>query len=246
MANENICRFNKFGYCKFKTNCKYKHVNVVCDDENCDKSVCEKRHPRNCKYFINSGDCKLGSNCAYAHKDNNKMKMEKLEQKIIELHKIIENKEKIINRLVNDVQNLKSFVEINNESETIDENATLEENVSDLYDAEIAHKKTKEFIAKSKEHLDKMQKEIKKSRKNLRVKYKNIYDKMEAEIVNFDLDPGVFDRHHHCEFVIWQLEDHLKKPEKDNEKEEKEEMMKVFEWCQSRFNQILEEMEYDN
>ena len=25
MANENICKFNKSGYCKFKTNCKYKH-----------------------------------------------------------------------------------------------------------------------------------------------------------------------------------------------------------------------------
>ena len=244
MANENICKFNKSGYCKFKTNCKYKHVNVVCDDDKCDQRVCEKRHPRKCKYFTNFGDCKLGPNCAFAHKDNGKIKMEKLEQKIDELHKIIQDKEKIIDQLVNDVQNLKSVVdELKEDFETNDENGTLQENVSEVYDEETADRKGKDFITKNLEHLDNMEKEIEKSRKNLRIKFKNFYDKMEAEIENFNLIPSVYDDHQDCIFVIWQLEEHLKGPESNTVKEEKEKMMKLFEWCKTRFAGIMENLE---
>ena len=44
-------------------------------------------------------------------------------------------------------------------------------------------------------------------------------------------------------FVIWQLEEHLKKPESSNVKEEKEKMMKLFEWCKTRFAGIMENLE---
>ena len=116
--------------------------------------------------------------------------MEKLEQKIDELHKIIQDKEKIIDQLANDVQNLKSVVdELKEDFETNDENATLQENVSEVYDEETADRKGKDFITKNLEHLDNMEKEIEKSRKNLRIKFKNFYDKMEAEIENFNLIP---------------------------------------------------------
>ena len=125
MAVENICNFFKYGYCKFKMSCKNKHVTIVCDDENCNPQKCEKRHPRLCKYISNYGSCKLGSICAYSHKDHNrKDENKRLEKKLDELiamvHKkddIIEdlvkkNKEKeaIIDKLVKDVKELDKIV----------------------------------------------------------------------------------------------------------------------------------------
>ena len=68
MAVENVCRFHKFGFCKFKSDCKNKHIEEICEEKSCDKK-CDKRHPKPCKYFVNFGDCKwLG---AYlGHTDN--------------------------------------------------------------------------------------------------------------------------------------------------------------------------------
>ena len=45
MENSAICVFFKYGYCKFKTSCKNKHVTQVCDDETCSYTKCQKRHP---------------------------------------------------------------------------------------------------------------------------------------------------------------------------------------------------------
>ena len=81
MAVENICKFFKFGYCKFKSNCKNKHVEEICSEKKCNQIECDKRHPRVCKYYVIHGDCKLGSNCAYAHNNKN-IEMEKMEQKV--------------------------------------------------------------------------------------------------------------------------------------------------------------------
>ena len=82
MAVENVCRYNKFGFCKFKSNCKNKHIEELCEDKSCYKMNCDKRHPKPCKYFVNFGVCKLGSICAYAHNQSvhtahNNMKIEK-------------------------------------------------------------------------------------------------------------------------------------------------------------------------
>ena len=125
MAVENICNFFKYGYCKFKMSCKNKHVTLVCNDENCNPSKCDKRHPRLCKYVTKYGRCKLGSICAYSHDDlKTKNENERLEKKLDELiamvtkkNDIIEDllqrnreKEAIIDKLVNDVKELDKIV----------------------------------------------------------------------------------------------------------------------------------------
>ena len=132
MAVENICNFFKYGYCKFKMSCKNKHVTIVCDDENCNPQKCEKRHPRLCKYISNYGSCKLGSICAYSHKDHNrKDENKRLEKKLDELiamvntrddtiskyekkieDLMVKNNEKdaVIDKLVNDVKELNKIV----------------------------------------------------------------------------------------------------------------------------------------
>ena len=85
-----ICFKNKFGYCKYSDNCRYKHVTLVCEDGQCDIQKCEKRHPKICKYFRDFRRCKFTVGCRYKHENQNelfeklKKKIENLEQNMVE------------------------------------------------------------------------------------------------------------------------------------------------------------------
>ena len=63
-----VCIFNKFGHCKFKNVCCYRHVNTVCDNQSCDVVNCEKGYPRVCKYYRDFGRCKF-SPCSFQHEN---------------------------------------------------------------------------------------------------------------------------------------------------------------------------------
>merc|ERR1712105_257921 len=89
------CKFNQLGFCKFKNNCRKKHIDVKCNFKKCEITLCEKRHPRNCYYFNINKQCKYGSFCRYEHQQNvdnsyiinTKIKM--LESALIEHSRII-------------------------------------------------------------------------------------------------------------------------------------------------------------
>ena len=61
-----ICRYNKFGYCKYDDKCHFKHNDVICVKKNCNVFDCEMRHPVVCRHFMNFRKCKF-TNCAYKH-----------------------------------------------------------------------------------------------------------------------------------------------------------------------------------
>ena len=131
----------------FKSSCKNKHIEEICEKKTCDKKICNKRHPKPCKYFVNFGDCKLGSSCAYAH-NSMKMEIEKLEQKVDGLTLIIKEKEDIINQLIKDVKDMKSIVdrihfEDEDDDDTNDEDNSLDEE-NEVYDEKTADLKAKE------------------------------------------------------------------------------------------------------
>ena len=67
---EDICKFNKFGYCKYKNECKKNHVKEYCKDgQNCESvKLCTSRHPKMCKRIALEGLCRFGEKCAYSHK----------------------------------------------------------------------------------------------------------------------------------------------------------------------------------
>ena len=67
MATALLCYFNKYGYCKYGSECRYHHINDICSNANCDVGVCSLRHPRKCRYLRNFGYCKFESCCAYSH-----------------------------------------------------------------------------------------------------------------------------------------------------------------------------------
>eukprot|EP00092_Neocalanus_flemingeri_P059010 GFUD01070439.1.p1 GENE.GFUD01070439.1~~GFUD01070439.1.p1 ORF type:complete len:313 (+),score=42.55 GFUD01070439.1:267-1205(+) len=67
MATQNVCKFNKFGFCKFKETCRKQHVMEICENSSCAVSTCIFRHPRMCRFFRDFGRCKFTVGCSYVH-----------------------------------------------------------------------------------------------------------------------------------------------------------------------------------
>ena len=68
-----VCGYSKFGYCKYKSNCKKIHLVQLCEDLDKFKNIktCKLRHPKGCKKFA-VGQCRFGEECEYHHKDKTK------------------------------------------------------------------------------------------------------------------------------------------------------------------------------
>ena len=93
---EEVCKFGKFGFCKFKEGCKKKHYVEVCESLSKCKNIneCQKRHPKTCRKFKLGNDCTFGEDYAYNHhdiidreKNDLKEKVENLEKTVSELTK---------------------------------------------------------------------------------------------------------------------------------------------------------------
>ena len=119
-----VCKYNKYGYCKFKENCQRLHSNVVCQDANCEVTSCLSRHPRPCKYYRQFNYCKFGADCHYFHIENEVNKrfeedIEAIRLKAHNLEEIIAEKDKQIKSLeekirVIEEENLKTKDELEN------------------------------------------------------------------------------------------------------------------------------------
>ena len=112
---ENVCRYNKYGYCKFSDTCRNLHVNELCVDHQCDIAVCEKRHPRICSFYRDYGRCKYAEYCRYKHAQTvDEIKTNDFEEKLAMKDKeITQIKEEIVNN--NEKMNEKeSIIEIQN------------------------------------------------------------------------------------------------------------------------------------
>ena len=67
MVNKNVCKYNKFGFCKFGNICFRKHENRICENERCEIQECLLRHPRKCRFFLEYSYCKFGTYCKFKH-----------------------------------------------------------------------------------------------------------------------------------------------------------------------------------
>ena len=102
MANEIVCQHNKYGFCKYKENCKFRHVAEICEVENCDVESCLQRHPRQCRFYREFERCKFSEYCLFSHtrapkKKNDeletvKARMEMLEKKSVEMTSVLNEK----------------------------------------------------------------------------------------------------------------------------------------------------------
>ena len=97
--DQNVCRNNKFSYCKYGENCRFLHINEECDDNNCDISACKKRHPKICRYFRDFRKCKYLDYCRYKHGMNvNNITIKQIETKCKELKNLLLKRKKNLKR----------------------------------------------------------------------------------------------------------------------------------------------------
>lgn len=108
-----VCRHFKFGYCKFGTHCRYQHVKQECENSSCNISLCDKRHPIVCRFFLNFGRCKF-SPCSYKHERG--LSNGALEKKIYDIEKEVKQKDaeiKELKRTIDDLQQTIKSTETN-------------------------------------------------------------------------------------------------------------------------------------
>ena len=89
--NPKVCRYNKYGYCKFSEKCMFKHINEKCADKNCGVFDCDQ-------FILKAVESVNIPNCAFNHQlysDNKEIydKISKMENKLKKsVHKSLENK----------------------------------------------------------------------------------------------------------------------------------------------------------
>ena len=104
MAAQNICFFNKYGFCKYSEKCRKFHEKNICEKVDCEIRECKLRHPKACRYFRDFGFCKFGDWCKFTHKvKGNTVKhhdVKKLEEKLESMEiQLTKKNEKIRNFL---------------------------------------------------------------------------------------------------------------------------------------------------
>ena len=70
MTHQNVCRYYKFGFCKYKDNCRKMHIHEKCENRCCEIKNCPLRHPRKCSFYRDFKRCKFNEWCKYDHDDN--------------------------------------------------------------------------------------------------------------------------------------------------------------------------------
>ena len=101
-----MCRYYKFGYCKFKQQCHKEHVEAKCEALSACKDIkwCNKHHPKVCKIFALEIFCKYGERCAYEHfvKDQSKRVVDELVEDMKNIKAemdMLKNKVKSLNQI---------------------------------------------------------------------------------------------------------------------------------------------------
>ena len=92
-----VCKYNQYGYCKYGLLCFKKHVDKICENDNCSIKGCNLRHPRKCKYFMHYNYCKFGQYCRFKHiESDTNNEINNLKKQILEKDALIKEKEDMI------------------------------------------------------------------------------------------------------------------------------------------------------
>ena len=101
MATQNICFYNKYGFCKYLEKCRKFHETTNCEKLSCKIRDCPLRHPKICKFFRDFGFCKFSEWCKFSHNidktthtDNDEVKKLKDKLKSVETE-LKKNNEKV-------------------------------------------------------------------------------------------------------------------------------------------------------
>ena len=114
MATQNVCKRNKFGYCKYKDMCRNMHVDQKCENPSCDIPKCIQRHPVPCKFYHKFNRCKFNP-CKYSHDVNVQRNTdfetlkEETAAKFNEIKNMLNEKEKLEKKISDSDKKLKEF-----------------------------------------------------------------------------------------------------------------------------------------
>ena len=92
MAQQNVCRYHKFGHCKFSEKCRLMHINEICGNHECNIKLCNLRHPRVCNFFRDYNRCKFGQWCSFKHEQ---IENKKTDARIGEIERMLKEKNDI-------------------------------------------------------------------------------------------------------------------------------------------------------
>ena len=134
MATKNVCRYNKFGHCKFSEKVKFMHNIERCENSSCAITNCNLRHPRTCNFYRDYQRCKFGEWCSFNHNLNsNNGSQESINiifERIESISKIIAEKDEMIKELAEKIDNLEKQNKQNEETESTEK--VLEERECDM------------------------------------------------------------------------------------------------------------------
>ena len=116
MATQNVCRYFKFGFCKYTVNCRFLHVKENCESQDCDVSSCNLRHPKICRFFRDYSRCKFGEWCCFRHVHKNIESDKEILDRINNLEKLIAEKDALIANLANKVKFIEEKLSIDNDT----------------------------------------------------------------------------------------------------------------------------------
>ena len=107
MAIQNVCFFNKHGFCKYSEKCRKYHEKQICENTSCEIKECLLRHPKKCKYFRDLGYCKFGDWCKFLHKSNEKsIEVKQFEDKLDSMEKDLKKKSDKVLELENNIKDM--------------------------------------------------------------------------------------------------------------------------------------------
>ena len=169
MAAQNVCFFNKYGFCKYSERCRKYHENEICEKFDCEIRECHLRHPKICKFFRDMGFCKFSEWCKFSHKvcKNNTLEKDELKnvkEKIQTMENEMKKKSDILEKLENEIKDINRKVsekdqtisKINKKLNVLKEKVTLMFNLEDKYDTleKKVEKLSTEQVDKNKESVD--------------------------------------------------------------------------------------------
>ena len=123
MAHQNVCRYFKFGYCKFLEQCRLMHISEKCTNPSCEIKTCNLRHPKVCKFYRDYRRCKFGEWCYFLHKENENIDNKTIEDLRVDMNEkrdVIEKKLKEIDEKIaiaekQEIESIKKLENIFNE-----------------------------------------------------------------------------------------------------------------------------------
>ena len=100
MATQNVCLWNKFGFCKHRETCRNFHEKELCVEPVCDISNCSLRHLKTCMFNKQFKRCQFDM-CAFKHigSDDDLEKLKNENQSLLEkINKIGKDLETLIQK----------------------------------------------------------------------------------------------------------------------------------------------------